>query len=154
MGDRLWRRLWCLRDPDMDVNLRKERDRPAFSGLDVLFLEVNNLEDSLGFYRDLLGLESESQTDAETAMASVYLGGLRINLVQQLETMLKRGRGIHFVFGVDNVEDLYNGLLDSGLEISAPKDEGWGGRFISLRDPDGYRLFFVTWDKSRRPSET
>jgi catechol 2,3-dioxygenase-like lactoylglutathione lyase family enzyme len=137
----------------MDVSLSKEKDRPVFSGLDVLFLEVNNLEDSLGFYRDLLGLESESQADAESAMASVYLGGLRINLVQQVETMLKRGRGIHFVFGVDNVEDLYTGLVQSGVEINAPTDEGWGGRFISVRDPDGYRLFFVTWDTSRRQSE-
>lgn len=144
-----WRwRLWYLRDPDMDVNLREEKDRPTFSGLDLLFLEVNNLEDSLGFYCDLLGLESESHADAETAMASVYLGGLRINLVQQVETMLKRGRGIHFVFGVDNVDELHSRLVDSGFEVNAPKDEGWGGRFVSLRDPDGYRLFFVTWAES------
>jgi lactoylglutathione lyase len=146
--NRVRQRLWYLRDPDMDVNLREEKDRPTFSGLDLLFLEVNNLEDSLGFYHDLLGLDSESHADSETAMASVYLGGLRINLVQQVETMLKRGRGIHFVFGVDNVDELHSRLVHSGLEVSAPKDEGWGGRFVSLRDPDGYLLFFVTWAKS------
>ena len=31
-------------------------------------------------------------------------GSLKINLVQQLETMLKRGRGVHFVLGVEDVD--------------------------------------------------
>jgi uncharacterized glyoxalase superfamily protein PhnB len=60
--------------------------------------------------------------------------------------MLKRGRGVHFVLGVSDVDQFHEGLRDSGVQISEPTDEGWGGRFVSLQDPDGYRLFFVTWD--------
>ena len=118
--------------------------------LDLLFLEVNNLEDSLRFYHDRLGLEIESHNPAaEAPIATLRAGPLRITLVQQLETMLKRGRGVHFVLGITDVDQFHKELAKSGEQISEPQDEGWGGRFISITDPDGYRLFFVTWDRPR-----
>lgn len=121
------------------------------TGLDLLFLEVNNLEDSLSFYHDRLGFEIESHNAAaEPPMASVRSGSLRITLVQQLETMLKRGRGVHFVLGVSDVDQFHAGLKASEVQVSEPTDEGWGGRFVSLKDPDGYRLFFVTWDNQKQ----
>lgn len=117
------------------------------SGLDLLFLEVNNLEESLSFYHERLGFEIESQNlEAEPPIGTVRVGGLRITLVQQLETMLKRGRGVHFVLAVDDVDQFHENLKSSGVEVTEPRDEGWGGRFVSLQDPDGYRLFFVTWE--------
>lgn len=116
------------------------------TGLDLLFLEVNNLEESLQFYQDVLGFEMESHTvDAEPPIASLKSGSLRITLVQQIETMLKRGRGVHFVLGVCDLDHFYEILLAKQVEVTAPRDEGWGGRFVSLQDPDGYRLFFVAW---------
>lgn len=117
------------------------------TGLDALFLEVNNLEESLAFYRDQLGFKLESHnSDAEPPIATVRAGALRINLVQQLETMLKRGRGVHFVLGVDDVDALFQAVSQSGNPVQRPRDEGWGGQFISVVDPDGYRMFFVEWD--------
>ena len=117
-------------------------------GLELLFLEVNNLEESVTFYHQTLGLEIEShQSEAEPPMATLRAGSLRINLVQQVETMLKRGRGVHFVFGLADVDDFYDRLATAGVEITEPRDEGWGGRFVSLQDPDGYRLFFVAWER-------
>src|SRR6185436_9135943 len=136
--------------PDNSKSRQETQDangaRGEVSGLDLLFLEVNRLEESIGFYRDTLGFEVESHNfDAEPPMATVRGGKLRITMVQQLETMLKRGRGVHFVIGVANVDTFHERLQGEGLTVTAPQDEGWGGRFISLQDPDGYRLFFVTW---------
>lgn len=120
------------------------------TSLDLLFLEVNSLEDSLSFYRDQLGFEIVSHNPgAEPPIASVRAGALRITLVQQIETMLKRGRGVHFVLGVNDVDQFHEQLSQGATVISEPADEGWGGRFFSLQDPDGYRLFFVTWDNAR-----
>jgi len=117
-------------------------------GLDLLYLEVNNLEESVTFYHQMLGLEIEShQAEAEPPIATLRAGSLRINLVQQVETMLKRGRGVHFVFGLADVDDFYDRLAAAGVEITEPRDEGWGGRFVSLQDPDRYRLFFVSWER-------
>ena len=118
------------------------------NGLDLLFLEINNLEESLKFYHQELGFEVESENfNAEPPIATVRAGSLRLTLVQQLETMLKRGRGVHFVLGVDDVDEFHRNLRSNGLKVTEPKDEGWGGRFVSLLDPDGYRLFFVTWQR-------
>lgn len=121
----------------------------GLTGLDLLLLEINNLEDSLGFYHKQLGFEIETSTpESEPPMATLRAGRLRITLVQQLETMLRRGRGVHFFLGVTDVDAYYAELKGRGVEVAPPADEGWGGRFITVEDPDKYRLFFVTWDEN------
>lgn len=116
------------------------------SGLDLLFLEVNSLEESVVFYRDVLGMDVESlNPGSEPPMAKLRSGELRITLAQHLETMLRRGRGVHFFIGVDDVDQFYERLAEKGADVQPPVDEGWGGRFITLEDPDKYRFFFVTW---------
>lgn len=118
------------------------------SGLDLLFLEVNSLEESVAFYEGLLGLELESiNNDSEPPMAKLRSGDLRITLAQNLETMLRRGRGVHFFVGVKDVDFFYDQLAGKGADVQPPVDEGWGGRFVTLEDPDKYRFFFVTWTK-------
>ena len=116
-------------------------------GLDLLFLEVNSLEESVAFYEGVLGMEVESiNANAEPPMAKFRAGALKITVAQLLETMLRRGRGVHFFIGVTDVDQYYEQLVDRGADVAAPVDEGWGGRFITLEDPDKYRFFFVTWD--------
>src|SRR3982750_3122480 len=119
-----------------------------FTGLDLLFLEVNSLEESLRFYAEELGFTLESHhPESEPAVATLRAGGLKISLAEQPETMLRRGRGVHFFIGVADVDEFYERLKGRGLKVSPPADEGWSGRFITLEDPDKYRLFFVTWEK-------
>lgn len=120
------------------------------NGLDLLFLEVNSLQDSVEFYRDKLGFELQTlDEEAEPPMATLRAGRLRVMLAEQLLTMARRGRGVHLFFGVTDVEDYYAQLQAHGLDVAAPSDEGWGGRFVTLEDPDHYRLFFVTWEEER-----
>ena len=119
-----------------------------FTGFDLLFLEVNNLEESVEFYRNVLGLELERHNpDGEPPMATLRAGTVQLKLAQQLETMLRRGRGAHFFIGVDDVDAYYTQLKNRGAAVAPPIDEGWGGRFITLQDPDKYRFFFVTWSE-------
>ncbi|HWF88890.1 MAG TPA: VOC family protein [Pyrinomonadaceae bacterium] len=116
------------------------------TGLDLLFLEVNSLEESIVFYEGMLGMTVESvNTESEPPMAKVRGGALRITLAQNLETMLRRGRGVHFFVGVEDVDQFYDDLIERGADVAPPMDEGWGGRFVTLEDPDKYRYFFVTW---------
>lgn len=115
-------------------------------GLDLLVLEVNSIEESLAFYNGILDFEINKHTaESEPPMATLQAGALKITLAQQLETMLKRGRGVNFFLGIDDVDEYYRQLKQRGAELSPPVDEGWGGRFITLQDPDKYRLFFVEW---------
>ncbi|HUQ33934.1 MAG TPA: VOC family protein [Pyrinomonadaceae bacterium] len=118
----------------------------SFTGLDLLFLEINSLEESVAFYEEQLGFLLETHTpESEPPMATLRAGRLKLTLVQQLETMLRRGRGVNFFLGVDDVDAYYQQLKGRGLYLAPPADEGWGGRFITLEDPDKYRFFFVTW---------
>ncbi|SRR6266496_1920590 len=120
------------------------------TGLDLLFLEVNNLEESVTFYQSVLGFELETHTpNSEPPMARLRAGDLKITLAQHLETMLRRGRGVNFFIGVDDVDLFYQGLQEKIEGLSAPSDEGWGGRFITVQDPDKYRFFFVSWESGR-----
>ncbi len=116
------------------------------TGLDLLFLEVNHLEESLRFYTSLPGFEVIKQDlTSEPPMATLRAGALKLKLAQHLETMLRRGRGVNFFVGVDDVDEYFHTLTAKGVEVYPPRDEGWGGRFITLEDPDKYRYFFVTW---------
>ncbi|HLE61750.1 MAG TPA: VOC family protein [Pyrinomonadaceae bacterium] len=122
--------------------------------LDLVFLEVNNLDESLGFYEGQLGFEVyRLNRESEPPMASLRSGTLKITLAQHLETMLRRGRGVHFFIGVEDVDILYRQLTDRGVVLNSPVDEGWGGRFITLQDPDKYRFFFVTWSNTTEADE-
>lgn len=116
-------------------------------GLDLLFLEVNSLEESVTFYQNVLGFEVESiNLNSEPPMARLRGGELKITLAQHLETMLRRGRGVHFFIGVDDVDQFYEQLIEREAYVQPPVDEGWGGRFITVEDPDKYRFFFVAWN--------
>jgi len=115
-------------------------------GLDLLFLEVNNLPDSVEFYQMMLGFEIESvTTESEPPMATLRAGRLRLTLAEQPAAMARRGRGVHFFIGVADVDAFYQQLRARAVEVAPPCDEGWGGRFVTLEDPDRYRFFFVTW---------
>jgi catechol 2,3-dioxygenase-like lactoylglutathione lyase family enzyme len=127
----------------------------SFTGLDLLFLEINSLEESVAFYQERLGFQLETHTpESEPPMATLRAGRLKLTLVQQLETMLRRGRGCHFFLGVTDVDAYYEQLKARGLVIAPPADEGWGGRFVTLEDPDKYRFFFVTWTDEEQMKET
>lgn len=133
---------------------RSREDNMSATGLDLLFLEVNNLEESVAFYEGVLGLPLVSlNPEAEPPMATLQAGSLKITLAQQLETMLRRGRGVHFFLGVEDVDQFYEEVRQMMPEIQPPADEGWGGRFVTLQDPDKYRFFFVTWSTDGARSE-
>jgi len=118
----------------------------GITGIDMIWLEVDSLQRSIEFYRDVLGLEvDDSDIDAKPPMASVAAGGVRIVIGEEYKPMITRGRGINLFFGVDNVDEFHKQIIGRGFKLAPPVDEGWGGRFITVKDPDGYRLFFVTW---------
>ena len=121
-------------------------------GLELLFLEVNNLEESLDFYRVSLGFELLAHApEAEPPMATLRAGGLQLMLAQVPLAMARRGRGVHFFLTVEDVEEFYDFARAGGLQVAPPADEGWGGRFVTLEDPDHYRLFFVAWHEEGAP---
>ena len=87
---------------------------------------VSDLENSVSFYEDILGLEkiSEWSTGAIFDIAGVELG---------LETRAKP----EIFLLVDDVDEAYRNLKEKGVEfVAEPKDQAWGGRTAIFVDPD------------------
>ena len=57
-----------------------------------------------------------------------------------------KGMGSGAIFEAARILDqFYETLIANGVDVQPPVDEGWGGCFVTLEDPDKYRYFFVTW---------
>jgi predicted enzyme related to lactoylglutathione lyase len=115
-------------------------------GLDFIWLEVNSIKESIDFYRNQLGLAvDDSDIESDPPMATVRAGNLKIILAEEFKPMITRGRGINLFLSVIDIDEYYQELKSRGMRIDPPTDEGWGGRYITVKDPDNYRIFFFTW---------
>ncbi len=104
--------------------------------LHFLWLEVADLPRSTQFYGTILGLPILETTEAFTL---VDLGNTRLYLAagQPLPA------NMYLAIAVPDIDALYQQLLEAGLKVSSPQDEGWA-RYIEYVDPDGYRLLLLT----------
>lgn len=110
----------------------------------TITLQVSDLDRSLHFYRDGLGIEFNQPTSAEAAGAQV--GDVLLLLHKDFEPGLatkERGAGVELHFGVSDA-DVYSAELQGrGITpATKPEDRPWG-RVFSLTDPDGYAIEFV-----------
>jgi catechol 2,3-dioxygenase-like lactoylglutathione lyase family enzyme len=134
-------------------------------------ITVSNLEQSIEFYRDVLGLElvmtEESERSGDdrskalgVAKAKVKLAILRAGQaqVELIEYVASKGRpydrnnndvgAMHIAFQVDDIDAVYQRMLDAGVRFtSAPATipagpmEGW--RWTYFYDPDGVSLEII-----------
>lgn len=134
-------------------------------------ITVSDLERSIAFYRDLLGLdlvmteESERSQDdrskalgvagAKVKLALLNAGAARVELIQYVTTP---GRpydrknndvgAMHIAFQVADIDAVYQRLVDHGVRFTAPPAtipagpmQGW--RWTYFFDPDGVSLEII-----------
>lgn len=102
----------------------------------VVWLPVTEIDRAVGFYRDTLGLEVESQ-DGEWAM--VRAGALRLGLNAR-ESPSGDG-GAVVAFDPDaGIEAAVEQLRRDGVEFAGEISEHPWGRLASFKDPDGNDL--------------
>ncbi|MSO27863.1 MAG: VOC family protein [Candidatus Nanopelagicales bacterium] len=147
--------------------------RVAVVNLDHVAVMVKDLDRSLAFYHDLLGLEfvtSEEHNDGPistmTAMPGVRMReyrlrpargvhghtrvdgpGLTVDLIQWIAPESPQARypinhvpSSHICFGVESVPEMYQVLLDAGVEVVSPPvtfDGEGEWHVLFLYDPDG-----------------
>ena len=119
--------------------------------IDHIGIAVNDIEETLSFYRDQLGLEVgglEEVTEQKVKVAFMQLGESRLELLQSTDPegpvakfIEKRGQGIqHIAIGVDNIEETLEMLKAKGAKLIDEKPRiGAGGAKIAFVHPKSTR---------------
>lgn len=126
--------------------------------LQHIFLEVDDHEAALAFYRDVLGLEVRNdvalefgrwltigpvdQPELGIVLQSVGVGRPPDD-AQALRSLLAKGSLSGLVFTTDDVDGLFETVRASGAEVmQEPMDMPYGVRDCAFRDPAGNMVRF------------
>ena len=106
---------------------------PLVSRINVVYLYVRDLDRSLAFYRDVLGIPLEK---ADEHWADARLDGLRFALHAGGEV----DPGSTWIdFEVEDIDAAAEELRAAGVSVGEINREPYGA-FCDFTDPDGYRL--------------
>jgi predicted enzyme related to lactoylglutathione lyase len=116
-------------------------------------ITVNDVDESLAFYRDALGLEVKNDvssgefrwvtlgTDAQPGLGivlSVPHAGRSQGDGDALQELLTKGVLPMLVFSTDDLDATFETVRASGAEVlQEPMDQPWGPRDCAFRDPSG-----------------
>lgn len=115
--------------------------------VDHIAVAVDNLEESLRFYKETLGLDCitiETVEEQGVRVAKLELGNTHIELLEPLgpETpvgkfIAKRGTGLHHIcLGVENIEDELGKLKEKNVKLIDEKPRiGADGASIAFLHP-------------------
>jgi uncharacterized glyoxalase superfamily protein PhnB len=119
-------------------------------------LTVNDLEKSLGWYRDVLGFVVEERWEQNGKLMGVSLqaGGVTFMIGQddwKKGRDRKKGEGFRIYCATrQNVDALANGIEARGGKLDQkPTDQPWGMRDFALTDPDGFKITIGAEAKKR-----
>jgi uncharacterized glyoxalase superfamily protein PhnB len=109
---------------------------------------VNDLEKSLGWYRDVLGFgveETWKNDDGKVMGISLKAGDVSFMIGQddwQKGRDRKKGEGFRIYCETrKNVDELAKRIEAKGGRLdSGPTNQPWGVRDISVTDPDGFKI--------------
>jgi uncharacterized glyoxalase superfamily protein PhnB len=108
---------------------------------------VNDLEKSLGWYRDVLGFEIEETWKDEDKIVGVSLKAGNVSFMIGQDDWKKgrdrrKGEGFRLYCETKkSVDDLARRIESKGGRLdSPPTDQPWGTRDITLTDPDGFKI--------------
>lgn len=116
-------------------------------------ITVSDVDESLAFYRDALGLEvrndvasggfrwvtlgGPAQADVEIVLSEPHAGRSQAD-GDALQDLLTRGVLPIIVFRTDDLDVAFERVRASGAEVlQEPIDQPWGPRDCAFRDPSG-----------------
>lgn len=113
----------------------------AMEKISAITLKVADMETSVGFYRDVLGMEL-LYGGPRSGFSSLCIRETKFPIVnlQQGDPTVGWGR---IVFHVTDVDRLWAHLKQKGFTPERPQDASWGERYFHVRDPDGHELSFA-----------
>jgi len=121
--------------------------------LHYVHITVNDVDESIAFYRDALGYEvrndvasgpyrwvtlgSPDQSDVEIVLSQPHAGRSRTD-GDALQELLTKGVLSQYIFATDDVDGAFERVRSAGGEVlQEPTDQPWGPRDCAFRDPSG-----------------
>ena len=131
------------------------------NNVDHIGIAVSNIEESIAYYTNVLGLkllkieEVESQ---QVKVAFIDAGNVKIELLEPMSEKSavhgfidKRGQGIHHVaFGVTGIEERMQQLREQGVRLlsDGPLPGAGGAQVAFLHPKDSFGVLYELCDKS------
>jgi lactoylglutathione lyase len=110
---------------------------PLVCTVNVVYLYVSDMERSLAFYRDLLGIPLVGDAHWQEAT----LGGTRFALHETHEGIGPLSTGtIHINLEVADIEAAAERVRAAGIDVQETMRDEWGAA-TQVVDPDGYELY-------------
>lgn len=115
--------------------------------VDHIGIAVKNLDETLKFYTDILGLEcqgTEVVEEQKVRVAFLPIGDTEVELLESTSEdgpiakfIEKNGEGVqHIAFKVENIEEAIQHMLDKGMQMIDQKPRyGAGGAKIAFVHP-------------------
>lgn len=109
-------------------------------------INVNNVEESIKFYKDLIGLEILDRFTPYEGVEIVMLGeenGTMVELISNQTTKLKT-KGISIGFKVDSLEKSIETMKNNGVKIlTEPVSPSPNLEFYFVEDPNGLEIQLI-----------
>jgi predicted enzyme related to lactoylglutathione lyase len=116
--------------------LRHKEVNALIEKIENITFSVKNLKKAIDFYEKVLGLKKR---DEWSNYATFIIGDMMLGLDPESKGEL----GIFM--RVADVDKEYRTLKEKGVQfITEPKDQYWGGRTATFKDPDGNRFILVS----------
>ena len=108
---------------------------------------VKDMEESLKFYQQIVGLSIDRRFQSGPATEIVFLGDgeTKVELICNNEVKdVNIGRDISLGFFVESLDNMMDFVKEKGIEIhSGPFQPNPSTRFFYVLDPNGLRIQFV-----------
>jgi lactoylglutathione lyase len=132
---------------------------PDVRHLGYVIVYVTDLESSVAFYQDVIGLRLKF---IDAGFAEFDTGEARFALYEQRRAGWLTGEDVspgpaaEVAFLVDDLDEEARRLIELGVTVlSGPADRPWGHRTLHVADPDGFVVEFaqpIPRRRSRAPS--
>lgn len=96
--------------------------------------------ETVGFYRDLLGLPISFESDWFVEFKICETGFLSIADERRSRVRSAAGAGVTVTFRVEDADVAHARLGAAGIERSPVHTHPWGARLFRFHDPEGHRL--------------
>ncbi|MBV8099476.1 MAG: VOC family protein [Verrucomicrobia bacterium] len=108
--------------------------------ISAVTLRVANMQASVRFYRDVLGLEIFYGGEGSDFTSLRTRDGDTILNLEHGNPSIQWGR---LIFHISDVDRFWAYLMEKGLHPDRPQDASWGERYFHMPDPDGHELSFA-----------